>query len=181
MMETAAFTLGPLSAAHRTAVERLLEATQAFREEELAVALELFDETLGRPLRGAPDYEFVGAFDADRVLTGYACYGPTPGTGATYDLYWIAVHPAYQGCGAGSALLAEIEQRLRDRGGRLVVIETSARDGYDSTRRFYEGRGYHTAARLRDFYAPGDDRIVFAKVLTDSPSPHIRVMRSWRP
>jgi ribosomal protein S18 acetylase RimI-like enzyme len=180
-METLAFTLRPLHESHRNALEQMLHATDAFREEEIAVALELFGETVGRSALRTSDYEFVGAFDEDAVLAGYACFGPTPGTDATYDLYWIAVHPAYQGCGAGTALLAEIEQRINGRGGRLVVIETSARDGYDATRRFYVARGYDLAARLRDFYAPTDDRVIFTKRLTDSPSSHIRALRSWRP
>jgi ribosomal protein S18 acetylase RimI-like enzyme len=180
-METLAFALRPLQESHRNALEQLLFATDAFRDEEIAVALELFEETVGRSATGTTDYEFVGAFDEDEVLAGYACFGPTPGTVATYDMYWIAVHPAYQGCGAGSALLTEIEQRINARRGRLVVIETSARDGYDATRRFYAARGYELAARLKDFYAPSDDRVIFTKRLTDLPSSHIRALRSWRP
>jgi ribosomal protein S18 acetylase RimI-like enzyme len=115
------------------------------------------------------------------MLTGYACYGPTPGTDGTYDLYWIAIHPDAQGAGDGSRLLHEVERRLGERGGRLLVVETSSRESYIGTRRFYERRGYHEAARVSSFYAPSDDRVVYTKRLTlvgasaptvHSPPPH---------
>jgi len=166
----APFTVGSLSARHRPAIEQVLQAADVFRDEELAVALELFDEALGPAARASGDYEFVGAFAQAGELAGYACFGPTPGTDGTYDLYWIAVHPAHQGRGAGGALLGEVERRLRDRHGRLVVIETSARDAYETTRRFYGRHGYGMSARLRDFYAPTDDRVIFTKHLVDSPT-----------
>jgi ribosomal protein S18 acetylase RimI-like enzyme len=126
-----------------------------FTEPEVGVALELFDAI-------DDDYEFVGAFADDR-LVGFACFGPTPSTDRTYDLYWIAVHPESQRSGAGAALVAEVELRLAQRDARLLVIETSSRPDYEPTRRFYDRHGYREAARIRDFYAPGDDRVVLAK------------------
>jgi GNAT superfamily N-acetyltransferase len=113
-----------------------------------------------------PDYLFVGAFaPPDRTLVGYACYGATPATDRTYDLYWIAVDPAVQGTGAGTHLIAEVERRLEDAGARMLVIETSSRAEYEPTRRFYLARGYTEAARVGEFYAPGDDRVIYTKRL----------------
>ena len=126
------------------------------------MALELFDESLENQGR---DYEFIGVFSPEGELTGYACYGATPGTEGTYDLYWIAVHPEHQGEGGGSRLLDEVERRLNEREARLLVVETSARSDYESTRRFYERRGYGEHARISDFYAVGDDRVIYAKRL----------------
>ena len=71
----------------------------------------------------------VGFDDDD--LVAYACFGATPGTDRTFDLYWIAVHPTAQRHGDGSRLLAEVEQRLRDRGARLIVVETSSRPEFE--------------------------------------------------
>jgi ribosomal protein S18 acetylase RimI-like enzyme len=150
--------LGALHSSHRERIREILEATGSFREEEIAVALELFDDPT--------DYEFIGAFTPEGELTGYACYGATPGTHGTYDLYWIATHPEHQGTGGGSRLLDEVERRLTEREARLLVVETSARDDYESTRRFYERRGYREHARLGDFYALGDDRVIYAKYLS---------------
>lgn len=135
------------------------------------MALALFDETVVSPETRREDYEFVGAFGRADSLAGYCCYGPTPGSEGTYDIYWIAVGLAHQGSGVGSTLLAEVERRLAERRARLVVVETSGTAEYESARGFYSARGYHVAARLRDFYAPADDRIVFTRHLDSSPSP----------
>jgi ribosomal protein S18 acetylase RimI-like enzyme len=166
--------LGALQRGHRNRIREILDATSVFRDDEVAVALELFDETfaVGRarapydPGDGVADYEFVGSFSVDGQLVGYVCYGSTPGTDRTYDLYWIAMHPDFQGTGGGSQLLDEVERRLRQREARLLVVETSSRDDYASTRRFYEAHGYLAVATLADFYAPGDARVIYTKRLT---------------
>ncbi len=121
-------------------------------------------EMLDEALDGDDDYRFLGAFDADD-LVGYACWGPTPGTAGTYDLYWIAVDRTRQTQGIGSQLVAAVEQRLRTEGGRLIVVETSSRDDYTPTRRFYERRDYHRAATIPGYYAPGDDLVIYTKEL----------------
>jgi hypothetical protein len=59
-----------------------------------------------------------------------------------------------------------MEDRLRARGGRLVLVETSSRPDYDRTRTFYARLGYTESARIRDFYAPADDRIMLTTRLT---------------
>jgi len=154
-------SLRPVGHAHRARFEQLTRATGLFREEEIATAVELLDESLD----GDDDYRFVGAFD-DNQLVGYACWGPTPGTVATNDLYWIVVDRARQGAGVGTQLLDEVERRLRADGRRLVVVETSSRADYQPTRSFYEARGYTRTATIPGYYAPGDDLVVFTKDLT---------------
>ena len=168
--------LGALTRGHRNRIREILDATAVFRNEEVAVALELFDETFAAgparapydPGDGVANYEFVGSFAREGQLVGYVCYGATPGTDRVYDLYWIAMHPAFQGDGGGTQLLGEVERRLRQREARLLVVETSSRDDYAPTRRFYESRGYGTAARLADYYAPGDDRVIYTKRFVES-------------
>jgi len=151
--------LGPLSRRDRPRLAELLAATGAFNEDEIEVALSLLD--------AGSDYEFLGAFDeqSDRLI-GYACFGATPATDGTFDLYWLAVDPAAQGRGTGTALVRAVEEKLADRGARLLVVETSSRPDYEGTRRFYARSGYSEAARVRDFYAPADDRIVLTTRLT---------------
>jgi ribosomal protein S18 acetylase RimI-like enzyme len=158
--------VGPLAPAHRRRLRDILEATGVFRPAEIDVALELFDETLSLhdPAHStSSDYLFLGAFTPEDELVGYACYGPTPGTDRTYDLYWIAVDPASQRAGIGTILLDEVERRLQGQHARLLVIETSSRSDYARTRAFYAGRGYADTARVCEFYAPGDDRIILTK------------------
>lgn len=159
---TPTIRLAALSPHHRRDIETIVRTTSVFSEDEVGVALELFDDAFGRTPSG--DYEFVGAFQNDRLI-GYACFGLTPATDRTYDLYWIAVHPDAQRTGAGAALMSGVERQLEARRARLVVVETSSRDEYAPTRAFYHKRGYEENARLRDFYAPGDDRVIFTRRL----------------
>ena len=153
--------LEALQRRHRGRLREILNATAVFRPDEVNVALELFDEA------ASGDYEFVGGFEGED-LVGYACFGPTPGTDRTYDLYWIAMHPQAQGNGRGSHLLNAVEHQLRERGARVLVAETSSRAEYAATRQFYIARGYQEVACMRDFYDLGDDRVIYTKHLTPS-------------
>jgi ribosomal protein S18 acetylase RimI-like enzyme len=148
-----------LSAADRGRIEEITRSVGVFRQDETAVALEVFDEAVGNGPRNT--YQMLGA-EVDGRLAGWICWGPTPCTLGTYDLYWMAVDPALQGAGIGTALLAEMERRLAGLA-RLVVIETAGRPDYVPTRRFYEGRGYQPVAIVPDFYAAGDDQVVYVK------------------
>ena len=152
----AGILLGELSGTARPRIAEILRDTRVFSSEEIDVALEVFDD------RG-PDYLFLGAFTPEAVLVGYACWGPTPATDRTWDLYWIAVDTALQGAGIGTILLDEVERRLAGQHARMLIAETSSRADYAATRRFYARQGYAEAARLHDYYAPGDDRILFVK------------------
>lgn len=151
--------LGPLSAADRRRIEEITRAVLVFRDDEVPVALEVFDGAVG----GSPDYIALGA-TVDERLVGWICWGPTPCTLGTYDLYWMAVDPTMQGSGIGAALLREMEGRLAG-SARLIVVETAGRPDYRPTRAFYEARGYRKAAIIPDFYAPGDDQVVYVKAL----------------
>ncbi|HEX7978199.1 MAG TPA: GNAT family N-acetyltransferase [Gemmatimonadaceae bacterium] len=145
-------------------------STGVFSDEEVAVALQLFDGCVDARAGGAgdaaaPDYEFTGAFEGKQLL-GYACAGPTPATDGTFDLYWLAVDPAVQGKGVGRSIVRDVERQLRERGARMLLVETSSRPDYSKTRAFYARCGYTEAARIRDFYAPADDRIMLTTRLT---------------
>lgn len=155
--------LSELSAVDRPRIAEILRRSRVFSKEEVAVALELFDETIVD--RGNPQssYLFLGAFSPEDVLVGYACWGPTPATDRTWDLYWIAVDTALQGAGIGTILLEEVERRLLGQHARMLIAETSSRSDYAATHGFYRRRGYTEVARVRDFYATGDDRIIFVK------------------
>jgi len=154
-------SLRPVGRAQRARLERLTAATGLFRPDEVAIAVELLDDALG----GDEAYRFLGAFAGDE-LVAYACWGPTPGTSGTYDLYWIVVDPAWQGKRVGTQLLASVEADLVTDNGRLIVVETSSRADYGPTRSFYERRGYTRAAQIPGYYAAGDDLVIYLKDLT---------------
>lgn len=144
----------------RQIVLSFLSETGFFRPDEIDIAREVLDGALAEGPTG--HYQsFVAEMDGQTV--GWICYGPTPCTIGTFDIYWIGVSSAWQGHGIGRALTAYAEQLIRDRGGRLFVVETSGRESYTPTRRFYEALGYEQAASIPDFYGPGDPRVIFTK------------------
>ena len=151
-----------LRAADRYHVRRLVEATSFFSVEERDIAVELVDVALEKG--DASGYLFVFA-DGPEGPLGYACYGPIPGTRASYDLYWIVVDPAAQGTGTGRRVLADVERRIVQAGGTRLYADTSSRAQYAPTQAFYVGVGYTIAAHLEDYYSPGDGKLTYLKIL----------------
>jgi ribosomal protein S18 acetylase RimI-like enzyme len=143
----------------------LLQTGGTFKDDEIAVAMELVDLSLA----GSADYRVLvcdeGGNGAGCAILGYVCYGPTPMTVGTYDLYWIASRRAARGRGVGTALVHAMEAELRAAGARIVRIETSQEEEYEAARSFYARLGYSEVGRIRDFYRHGDDLITLARRL----------------
>jgi ribosomal protein S18 acetylase RimI-like enzyme len=99
------------------------------------------------------------------VPLGYVCFGATPMTESTFDLYWIVVEAQARGRGIGRALLEATERHLAARGARIVRVETSSLEGQGGAARFYDRAGYARSGVIGDFYRPGDDLITFTKRL----------------
>lgn len=143
----------------REPVYEILQQTDMFSPAEIDVAMELIDTVLFN--KDQKDYWiYVGENKVNEVI-GYVCYGPTPATEGTFDLYWIAISPAFQGKGAGKDLLNFVESEVKAQNGRLIVIETSSQSKYFPTREFYLRNNYKIAAQIKDFYRTGDDRVIF--------------------
>lgn len=147
----------------RLAVQAMLEHNPFFRDDEVPVAMEVLDDALAQDDHGTYNSYVI---EEHGVVQGWICWGLTPCTLGTYDIYWLVVNPARKSSGLGSALLAFAEQQIRAAGGRLAVIETSGSDLYYPTRQFYLKRGYREQSRLADFYAPGDDKVIYTKAIT---------------
>ncbi len=143
-------------------IHAILVATGVFTPEEIECANELVAEAANEPDKG--DY-FVHVLEDDGEVQGYVCFGATPLTEGTFDLYWIAVDPARHGRKYGQRLVAFVEAELRAQNGRLLLIETSSKDDYGPTQAFYLRCGYAELARVPAFYRPGDDKIVYGKYL----------------
>jgi len=140
----------------------MLESTHFFYPAEVEVAREVLAESISHGPTG--HYQSLVLEEAGRIL-GWICFGPTPCTLGTFDIYWLAVDHSTQGRGLGSLLLDDSHRRIAEREGRLIIVETSGRERYDPTRAFYERRGYALSARCKDFYAPGDDKIIYTRFL----------------
>lgn len=151
----------PMTGADKPPVMEILRATPEFTPLEVSVAEEVLDAYL-EDTAGSGYCALVGV--ADSGVAGYAVYGQTPLTTGTWDLYWIAVDRRMQGTGLGKALLRHTEESVRRAGGRMLLVETSGKPGYEKTLAFYRSMGYPEICRIADFYAPGDDKLVFQKV-----------------
>lgn len=149
-------------AADRAPILEFMRGTGFFHAAEIDVALEVLDEAIAKGPGG--HYQSYTLLDEGKP-SGWICYGPTPCTEGTYDIYWIGVSTACQGKGYGRALLDHVEKLVARQKGRLIIIETSGRPLYDSTRGFYLRTGYDECARVRAFYAEADDRVIYSKAL----------------
>jgi GNAT superfamily N-acetyltransferase len=144
---------------------------------DVAKASGLFSPDSLTEIGATLDGFLAGAAAADRWLvsdTGTsieaaAYYAPERMTEGTWNLYLLAVHPDQQGQGRGAALVRHVEQDLREVGARVLLIETSGVPGFAGQRTFYAGLGYHEEARIRDFYEPGDDKVIYWKALFAPP------------
>lgn len=162
-------TVREITSDDRPGLLRMLGRIEQFAPDEVSVALELVDASLHDA--AASGYECLVAVDSEQApghatrgegaVVGYICVGPTPMTEATWDLYWIAVDPEAQGKGIGRQLYAAFVERVLPRGARQVRIETSSKESYAATGGFYERLNFSIDGRLRDFYAEGDDLLIF--------------------
>ncbi|MEM6358259.1 MAG: GNAT family N-acetyltransferase, partial [Pseudomonadota bacterium] len=75
------------------------------------------------------------------------------------------VRPDLQGKRLGTALVQAAESYLKDKGQRILIVDTSGTDDFALTRKFYAQNGYDEEARIRDFWAEGDDKVIFRKAL----------------
>ena len=144
------------------AVRQLVHDSGFFNHAECNIAAELVSEYLQKGLSSGYQFFFL---ETDKQLLAYSCYGAIDGTQSSYDLYWIVVAPDKQGQGLGQQLLQQTEQAILVAGGQRIYIETSSRAQYQPTRQFYKKAGYLQVASLTDFYARGDDKVIYCKSL----------------
>ena len=162
-------TIRPLVAADRSGVFRILENAGNFTPAEVGIALELIDEWLELGEHSGYLTYVLEARDPEKSeVLGYVCFGPTPLTESTFDLYWIAVDKSKHRGGVGKRLLKFSEEEVLRRGGKMLLIETSSQETYGGTIQFYERTGYELVGKIPEYYKPGDDKLIFAKRLAPS-------------
>jgi len=146
----------------KATVESIIRSTGFFREDEIAVAVELVEERLWRGEKSG--YEFIFA-ELKGKTVGYSCFGLIPCTLHSFDLYWIAIHKEHMGRGIGRLLINETETDIRELGGQGIYAETSSRELYTPTRVFYEKNGYTLKTIFENFYDDGDHKVVYVKYM----------------
>lgn len=152
----------PLRADDLAALKVVIDANELFPSAML-------DDMLAPFLADVAGEERWLTFD-DGTPSAVAYYVPERMTDGTFNLLLIAVHPDRHGHGIGAMLMAHAEADLTARGGRVLLVETSGLDAFTRTRGFYRFIGYDEEARIRDFYAAGEDKIVFRKALQAAPT-----------
>src|SRR5262245_49707108 len=155
-------TIRPTRPEDSEALARLAEGTGVFKPLEIATLRELLSDLFSG--KAEPDHRCHTLLEGDKIV-GFEYHAPIPMTEGSWHLYWIAVDSPGQTRGRGARLLKAVEEDIRSQGGRMLFIETSALPHYERTRQFYLKHGCEKEAVLRDYYAPGDDMVVFRKSL----------------
>jgi len=150
----------PITADDITALIAIAAAI-GFETNELEVLSRMLADYLGGNSNG--DRFWLADNNDEDGLVGVAYCETERMTDQTWNLQLIAIHPDHQRQGRGGKLLRYIEETLKARDGRMLLVETLA--SFDHARAFYKKCGFEEEACIRDFYAAGDDKIVFRKVL----------------
>ncbi|QJY51158.1 GNAT family N-acetyltransferase [Pseudonocardia broussonetiae] len=147
------------------AVAALAVASELFDVEDAGVVQALLEEFLAR--QQAAGHRCV-VDEVEDELIGVAYYEPVTATDRTWELLMIGVRADRHRQGRGRVLLEHVEHDLRARGQRLLLVETSATAAFDRARAFYLACGYDQEARVRDYFADGDDMVLFRKAVATS-------------
>ncbi len=138
----------------------IIKKIKIFSDEDQRIATELVEEILVGP--NTEEYYVLCAIKEDKIL-GYICFGPASLCIGTYDIYYIAVDPQYFRNGVGKFLISSTEDYIKEKKGRLILIETSSNEEYYGTRNFYLKLGYNEIARIKDYYKMNEDKIIYEK------------------
>lgn len=121
------------------------------------------NETLNNYLEGEGEDLWFTADDGEPV--GVAYCAPEPVTDGTWNLLMLWTRSDRNGKGYGSALVNHVEKILNERGVRLLIVETSSLPDFAGARAFYDKCGFTHEARISNFFAVGDDKIIYTKSL----------------
>jgi GNAT superfamily N-acetyltransferase len=156
----------PATANDINALMTLANVLELFSPEELEQLHQMMTASVGQDDNDQPFW----LTDDEDGLVSLAYCEPERMTSGTWNLQLIAVHPTHQKQGRGTQMLLFIEQILVERGARLLLVETMGTPDFQHVRAFYQKNNYDEEARIRGFYQPGADKVVFCKVLSNQGS-----------
>jgi ribosomal protein S18 acetylase RimI-like enzyme len=112
-------------------------------------------------LEGQSDGLWFTADDGEPV--GVAYCAPEAVTNGTWNLQMLWTRKDKSNQGHGTALVKHVENELMARGVRLLIVETSGLPEFEMARAFYDKCGFTQEASIRNFFAHGDDKIIYTK------------------
>ncbi len=98
-------------------------------------------------------------------LTGAAMAEAEVFADRVWNLRFIAVMPDLRRSGTGRQLLRAAEAAVRAKGARMLLVETDGAEAFAGVRAFYCAVGYEEEARIRDFYGPEQDKVIFRRMI----------------
>ncbi len=148
----------PVTPADIDGLKKVVDSSELFPSEYL-------DEMISDYFNNADtqDIWFTYFDDNKPVAIGYCV--PEKLTDGTYNLLAIGVSQNCQRNGVASEMMKYIEQLLKHKDGRILIVETSSDNAQIGARNFYQKIRYTQEAIIRDFWKDGEDKIVFWKKL----------------
>jgi ribosomal protein S18 acetylase RimI-like enzyme len=150
----------PFRAEDLPAAKAVIDSTGLFPSE-------LMDDMTTSFLSGS-SHELWFVAEQEEGVCAVAYAAPERMTDGAWNLLLIAVREDRQGRGQGAALTRAVEAVLAERGARILLVETSGLPEFERTRAVYRSLDYVEEARVRSYYADGEDKIIFWKSLTAS-------------
>ena len=147
----------PIQASDRAAIDRLAEESGLFSDEERGEVR----STVEAYLEGGLDEGHAWLIFDDGSAQGVAYFAPEGFSDGVWNLYMLAVQSESHGRGVGATIVEHVAESVREKGGRILLVETSGVPGFERTRGFYERCGFVREATIRDYYGPGDDKVVY--------------------
>jgi ribosomal protein S18 acetylase RimI-like enzyme len=140
-----------------TALMQIIESSGQFD----ADSLEHVTGTLHEYLAGKSDGLWFTADDGEPV--GVAYCAPEAVTNGTWNLLMLWTRKDKSSQGHGKALVGHVESQLARQAARLLIVETSGLAEFEVARSFYIKCGFVQEARVRNFFADGDDKLIYTK------------------
>lgn len=109
------------------------------------------------------DYWFTMEDEGKLIAMGCVFYEKM--TDNTYVLHGLAVHPDHEQKGHGKRMLNHIEDFLREKGARLLLVETTSDFEFDLRKDLYQKLDYHIECHIKNYWKDGIDKVIFKKRL----------------
>ena len=147
---------------HREPLLAIIEASGQFDTDGLAHVRSTLEAYFENPEEAI----WLSALDQEPV--GVAYCAPEPVTSGTWNLLMLWMKDGFEGQGFGKALVDEVERELKSRHARLLIVETSHLPEFEKARVFYERYGFKREAEVANFFAEGDNKVIYTKPVVGS-------------